>query len=379
MKSLHFWSTLCMIILVYLLVFKKIKENYFNVDNLLTTMGKNIILQKEDRKCQKVFRAITDVFDENNDVLPIVNNMRLLGSKSEDENTCYLKHTDSIMKDRDCSKSNPNLYNSSFDSVVDDIYSGNERDPLVSSTIETPVCYVKMKPESNDYDVINYTSFLSKNDPELQSVLKSYKEKLSSMYSKNDYDNNFKSGFDEGTLVGKSGLYTKQQFDDNYSSGYTKGTSAGRIGLYTPGQVQESKEKGKIEAVSQVSQALKQTLDNVGWQGGGRGQGGEIWTKACAEPWNGYYKFACELNDKHSGWTDEVGPISLYNWQGPKIRVAPNGPNYCAQIGGNLKIARKRNPAHNWEDISDKVLDFTGNSVFNGKDSIFYDKYGMNC
>lgn len=377
MKSYHFWVFLVIIILLYCIVFLKIKEKYFNSDTLLTLVGKNVITQTEDHTCHRIQQAMNST--SANDHVSVVRNMRLLSSKTEDSDTCYLKNTDSIMKDGVCSTENPNLFDKSYDSVVENIYAGDEKDPLMSTTIETPVCYVKFKTNADDHNLIKYAGFLSDNDPDVQDVKKSIKTQMASLYSQQDFDNNFTDGFDEGTVAGTVGTFTKQQYDDNYTSGYSKGVTAGRIGLYTPEQVQASKDRGKNEGISDIDNALKKTVENVGWQGGGKGQGGEVWQKPCGSPWNGYYKFSCEQNDKRSGWSDEVGPISHYNWQGPKIRVAPNGPNYCAQIGGNLKIARKRQSNQNWEDISNNVLNFEGNDKFNGKDAIFNDQYRMDC
>lgn len=351
------WFTISFILLAYFLVFKKIKEEY---SSILAPRAEQAILSKEQKLCKPMEKVLSNAFGVT-DVVGVVKNMRLVGSSSEDPHVCYLKQNDTILNKQTCNKDNPNLFNNTFANVVTDIYPGMEKDPYQSSSLETPVCYVKFQKDAEPLDMVEYAAFVNNNDPEYQKVLSDFKNKINSMY-------------------------TKDEFDKNYVAGYSSGKDEGQRGMYSQQQVQnvrnEALQQGSIQALSAVDTALKQTTQNVGWQGGGRSRGGEVWGKVCGSPWNAYYKFGCEINGRQSGWSDEVGPVSHHNYQAPKVRVAPNGPNYCSQQGGKLKVARVRPTSwsnRGWEDISNKVRDFNTTGPYDGKDAIFFDNYKTDC
>jgi hypothetical protein len=128
--------------------------------------------------------------------------------------------------------------------------------------------------------------------------------------------------------------------------------------------------------------ALQKTSEHTTYQGLSIGealkgdQNGLIWTKVCeGKAWNADYIFACVVNDQIA-FTDYIFPVSHEFFQGPKIRLSPDGPNFCAQIGGAFTIFRSRNSGA-FQNIWAKS--FNGLTAYDGKDAIFLDDYGMDC
>ena len=124
--------------------------------------------------------------------------------------------------------------------------------------------------------------------------------------------------------------------------------------------------------------------NNFAFYGGPGDWGGLIWTKGCSRAWDAKYKFGCEANNTVV-WSEELPagePMYHWYWQGPKIRISPNGPTKCAQSGGLVRIKRKRPYSDKgaiWEDITDKVRGFDTVSAYDKKDAILYDNYKIDC
>lgn len=110
----------------------------------------------------------------------------------------------------------------------------------------------------------------------------------------------------------------------------------------------------------------------------GRDGSGLVWTKGCDRPWNAKYKIGCEKNGIVKEWTKELGPASTWGWQGPKIRIGPDGNTTCADEGGLVKIQRSRYGGP-WEDITNNVKDFNAVDAYDRKKGRFYDNYNMDC
>ena len=134
-------------------------------------------------------------------------------------------------------------------------------------------------------------------------------------------------------------------------------------------------EKDNFAQSLQLKKDVKTFEDNFSYQGSNTGdQGGMIWSKGCSTPWNTKYKIGCEKNGQVE-WSSPLGPVSHYNWQGPKIRIGPNGPTDCAKNGGKVKIQKSRNDEP-WQEIT--PYNFSDNGYYDGSDSSFYDKI-TNC
>jgi len=107
---------------------------------------------------------------------------------------------------------------------------------------------------------------------------------------------------------------------------------------------------------------------------------------SCGKPWDAYYKFGCTLpsSDPNKAgstqYTNAFGPVSKNNWQGPDIRIAPDGQqNFCAQLGGTLSVLRQRPGDKEMLDITDQLQNSTTTDVYNGVDPVFVDNYNTDC
>ena len=113
-------------------------------------------------------------------------------------------------------------------------------------------------------------------------------------------------------------------------------------------------------------------------QGFGINQPFLMWETSCQQKsWNARYQFVCKkfgVAYFASSWTKD---ISYYDFQGPKIRIGNEEVNPCAKLGGTIEVIRYR--AGIREDITEKVLNFDGKSKYDGKESVFWDKYKMDC
>ena len=115
--------------------------------------------------------------------------------------------------------------------------------------------------------------------------------------------------------------------------------------------------------------------DYFSYQGLGPHQQGLIWAKVCDKPWNAYYIFKCTSGPTLYSRLYAVEGNNLF--QGPKIRVGPDGLNTCAKQGSTMTVWRLRNGVG--EDITDKLTSFDGTQKYDGKDAIFWDQYKMDC
>lgn len=105
--------------------------------------------------------------------------------------------------------------------------------------------------------------------------------------------------------------------------------------------------------------------DRIQYQGrcDGNGCSNLNWTNVGMEPWNKYYKFTCFNNKKEESLPTEVfGPVSLYGWKNPKIRLQSDGVNPC---GKNSVRIYRGNDAKNLSPIT--LINY------NNKDATFTD------
>ena len=108
---------------------------------------------------------------------------------------------------------------------------------------------------------------------------------------------------------------------------------------------------------------------------------------SCNKPWDAYYKLGCTLPSESgmdkpgsTQYTNAFGPVSKNNWQGPDIRIAPDGQqNFCAQLGGTLSVLRQRPGDKEMLDITDQLQNSTTTDVYNGSDPVFVDNYNTDC
>lgn len=101
---------------------------------------------------------------------------------------------------------------------------------------------------------------------------------------------------------------------------------------------------------------------------------------SCGKPWDAFYKFGCTLPSGAKQYTNAFGPVGKNTWQGPDIRIAPEGQdNFCAQLGGTLSVLRQRPGDKEMLDITDYLQNSTTTDVYNGKDPVFVDNYNTDC
>lgn len=109
--------------------------------------------------------------------------------------------------------------------------------------------------------------------------------------------------------------------------------------------------------------------DGISWQGGGGAdRSGLVWLDVKTTPWNKKYKFRCEKNGTYSGFTPEYGPVSHYNYNNPKIRVAKSGEKPCPE---NAKLVVYDSATNT--NITTQVKKFDGVTTYDGYDSVFTD------
>jgi hypothetical protein len=103
------------------------------------------------------------------------------------------------------------------------------------------------------------------------------------------------------------------------------------------------------------------------------------YTLTCSRPWYAYYQIGCTVNDK-TVYSKKIGPVYKDNWQGPNIRIAPDGQdNYCSQIKGTLSVLRQRPNDKSMIDITPYLMNDDRTGVYNGRDPVFTDLYKIDC
>ena len=101
---------------------------------------------------------------------------------------------------------------------------------------------------------------------------------------------------------------------------------------------------------------------------------------ACDKPWNAYYQFGCKLPTGNTLYTLPKGPVSYGNFQGPKIRIAPeNQYNYCTLSGGTLSVLRQRPGDIGMVDITSNLSNEDMSGTYDGVSSTFVDYYNTDC
>lgn len=125
------------------------------------------------------------------------------------------------------------------------------------------------------------------------------------------------------------------------------------------------------------------TNDNLAWENMPDSDGKKLnklgYTLTCSRPWYAYYQIGCTVNDK-TVYSKKIGPVYKDNWQGPNIRIAPDGQdNYCSQIKGTLSVLRQRPNDKSMIDITPYLMNDDRTGVYNGRDPVFTDLYKIDC
>lgn len=154
------------IIVVYGLVFYKVRENF--TSNMLTDAANTIAIQWQQRKCVPLYNALNN----NDNDMPLSQEFRLVSTANSASNVCMMKMDDALFTQgsSNCDISNTRLYNSSFADVVDYITPGSEIDPNHSTIGDVNVCYIEFKDGADPNRIIEYASYLNSQDPNIQSL-----------------------------------------------------------------------------------------------------------------------------------------------------------------------------------------------------------------
>lgn len=125
------------------------------------------------------------------------------------------------------------------------------------------------------------------------------------------------------------------------------------------------------------------TNDSLAWENMPDSNGKNLnklgYTLTCSKPWYAYYQIGCTVKDK-TVYSKKVGPVYKGNWQGPTIRIAPDGEdNYCSQIKGTLSVLRQRSNDKSLVDITPYLMNDDRTGIYNGRDPVFTDLYKIDC
>jgi hypothetical protein len=125
------------------------------------------------------------------------------------------------------------------------------------------------------------------------------------------------------------------------------------------------------------------TNDSLAWENmpdsGSKNLNKLGYTLTCSKPWYAYYQVGCTVKDK-TVYSKRIGPVYKGNWQGPTIRIAPDGQdNYCSQIKGTLSVLRQRPNDKSMIDITPYLMNDDRTGIYNGRDPVFTDLYKIDC
>ena len=94
-------------------------------------------------------------------------------------------------------------------------------------------------------------------------------------------------------------------------------------------------------------------------------------------PWNKYYKFSCKTpSGAESAKLGPYGPVTMNNYHGPKLRIAPAGTKPCGDTN-KMHIYRADESAGTYTDVTSNMKNLAHNAVYNGMDPAFFDTYQM--
>ena len=94
-------------------------------------------------------------------------------------------------------------------------------------------------------------------------------------------------------------------------------------------------------------------------------------------PWDKYYKFSCKTpSGMESSKLGPYGPVTMGNYHGPVLRIAPNGTKPCGNTN-KMRIYRADGSTGSYTDVTSNMLAFDGSTNYNGVDPGFTDTYGM--
>jgi hypothetical protein len=139
-----------------------------------------------------------------------------------------------------------------------------------------------------------------------------------------------------------------------------------------------------IQSIPALINFVRDTNKQIAWKGmtykTDQDMRGLDYLVGCNVPWNAYYKIGCTLPDGKTMYTNPYGPVSYKNYQGPDIRIAPEGKdNYCVQMGGKLSVIRQRPGDKEMLDITDFLQNDDTTGPYNGIDPVFLDNYNTDC
>ena len=93
-------------------------------------------------------------------------------------------------------------------------------------------------------------------------------------------------------------------------------------------------------------------------------------------PWNQEYQFSCKNADgKESTKTKVYGPIVLYNWHKPVIKIKPEPEDKPCEDGDSLVIYARNAGTNNWYDLTKQPkekVQTNGGEALAGKNEGFF-------
>jgi hypothetical protein len=139
-----------------------------------------------------------------------------------------------------------------------------------------------------------------------------------------------------------------------------------------------------VQSIPALINFVRDTNKKIAWKGmtykTDQDLRGLDYLVSCNVPWNAYYKIGCTLPDGKTMYTNPYGPVSYKNYQGPDIRISPDGKdNYCAQMGGKLSVIRQRPGDKEMLDITEFLQNDDTTGPYNGIDPVFVDNYLTDC
>jgi hypothetical protein len=180
-------------------------------------------------------------------------------------------------------------------------------------------------------------------------------------------------------FMGKKNVIPTTTIQPTQAPGTAPGTAPGAAPA-----VQPEPTPPPLQSIPALINFVRDTNKQIAWKGmtykTDQDMRGLDYLVGCNAPWNAYYKIGCTLPDGKTMYTNPYGPVSYKNYQGPDIRIAPEGKdNYCVQMGGKLSVIRQRPGDKEMLDITDFLQNDDTTGPYNGIDPVFVDNYNTDC
>ena len=162
MNNIAFITVLVFVLLVAVFA-TRMRTHAEPFDSIMAESPEQTFLDWENRHCQ--FAKQSGV---NNNDFDVIRNYRLV-TQPNDPTACYIKQDDSLIGGL-CDKSNPNIYDPKYESIIEDIYTNQVIDPYVSKTLPQQACTVQFKESAEAAKVKDYVRFIDANDPAIKKL-----------------------------------------------------------------------------------------------------------------------------------------------------------------------------------------------------------------